>query len=63
MVVTHSIIGTGYQSPDGLIGDGVVPIVSAHRPDVSTERLVKATHSGILKDAVAAAELKCILMQ
>lgn len=63
MVVTHSIIGTGYQSPDGLIGDGVVPVISAHRPDVRTERLVKATHSGILQNADAAAELKCILMQ
>jgi pimeloyl-ACP methyl ester carboxylesterase len=62
-VATHSIIGTGYQSPDGLLGDGVVPVISAHRPDVSTERLVKATHSGILKDVNAAAELKCILMQ
>ena len=62
-VVTHSIIGTGYQSPDRLIGDGVVPIISAHRPDVRTERLVKATHSGILQNAEAAAELKCILLQ
>lgn len=63
MVVTHSIIGTGYQSPDGLIGDGVVPVISAHRSDVRTERLVKATHSGILQNGDAAAELKCILMQ
>ncbi|MFO1002966.1 MAG: alpha/beta fold hydrolase [Planctomycetaceae bacterium] len=63
MVLTHSIIGTGYRSPDGLIGDGVVPVISAHRPDVRTERFVKATHSGILQNTDAAAELKCILME
>ncbi|RLS33789.1 MAG: alpha/beta hydrolase [Planctomycetota bacterium] len=60
-VATHSIIGTGYRSPDGFMGDGIVAIVSAHRSEVRTEYFVKATHSGILKNSAAAAELTCIL--
>ena len=60
-VATHSIIGTGYRSPDGFMGDGVVALVSAHRSEVRTEYFVKATHSGILKNSAAAAELTCIL--
>jgi pimeloyl-ACP methyl ester carboxylesterase len=61
LVQTHSIVGTGYFSPDGCRGDGVVPLVSARRPDVRTECCVRATHSGILRSPAAAAELACIL--
>ena len=43
------------------MGDGIVAIVSAHRSEVRTEYFVKATHSGILKNSAAAAELTCIL--
>lgn len=60
-VRTHSIIGTGYRSPDGCLGDGVVAIQSARRSDVRTECFVNASHSGILKNAATAAELVCIL--
>ncbi len=60
-VETHSIVGTGYRSPDGYLGDGVVALVSARRPDVLTEYFVKATHSGILRNAATAEELTCIL--
>ncbi len=60
-VDTHSIVGTGYRSPDGYLGDGVVALISAQRSDVRTEYFVKATHSGILQNAAAAAELTCIL--
>ncbi len=60
-IETHSIVGTGYRSPDGYLGDGVVALLSARRSDVRTECLVKATHSGILRNTAAAAELICIL--
>lgn len=60
-VETHSIVGSGYLLPDGYMGDGVVAILSARTPNVRTEYFVKATHSGILKDAAALAELMCIL--
>lgn len=60
---THSIIGTGYLVPDGYIGDGVVPLVSARRPGVKSEYFVRATHSGILKAPPAMTELVRILRQ
>ena len=60
-VSAHSIIGTGYLLPDGYTGDGVVAVASAHVPDVETEFFVQATHSGILRNAVAASELNRIL--
>lgn len=60
-VSAHSIIGTGYLLPDGYTGDGVVAIASARVPDIQTEFLVQATHSGILKNPAAASELNCIL--
>ncbi len=60
-VSAHSIIGTGYLLPDGYTGDGVVAVASARVPDVQTEFFVQATHSGILRNAVAARELNCIL--
>jgi pimeloyl-ACP methyl ester carboxylesterase len=60
-VDAHSIIGTGYLSPDGYVGDGVVAVISARQPNVRTEYFVQATHSGILRHRGAKAELMCIL--
>lgn len=60
---THSIIGTGYVSPDGFWGDGVVALPSARRPDVDTECILEATHSGILRNPQATAELIAVLIQ
>jgi pimeloyl-ACP methyl ester carboxylesterase len=60
-VSAHSIIGTGYLLPDGYTGDGVVAVASARVSDVQTEFFVQATHSGILRNPVAASELVCIL--
>ena len=61
LVSTHSIIGTGYLLPDAHIGDGIVGLLSARIPSVQTEFFVQATHSGILRNPAAAAELMCIL--
>ncbi len=60
-VQTHSLIGTGYLSPDGYMGDGVVPVISARMPFVQTEYFVNATHSGILRNNAATGELMCVL--
>jgi pimeloyl-ACP methyl ester carboxylesterase len=62
-VSRHSIIGTGYLVPDGYLGDGVVPIVSARRHNVSSERFVRATHSGILRAPDAMTELIRLLRE
>ena len=63
LVSTHSIIGTGFLLPDLHWGDGIVAIPSARIPCVQTEFFVCATHSGILRNRAAAAELMCILMR
>jgi pimeloyl-ACP methyl ester carboxylesterase len=60
-VSSHSIIGTGYLLPDFYLGDGVVAIASARIPDVRTEYFVNATHSRILENRAAFAQLACIL--
>lgn len=63
LVSTHSIIGTGFLLPDLHWGDGIVAIPSARIPCVQTEFFLCATHSGILRNRAAAAELMCILMR
>ena len=60
-VAKHSIIGTGYLSPDGCVGDGVVAVPSARIPSVQTELFVLASHSGVLRSPAVAEELMCIL--
>jgi len=62
-VARHSIIGTGYMSPDGCVGDGVVAVPSARIPGVESEFFVNATHSGILSNLSVDAELMRILTQ
>ncbi len=62
-VTRHSIIGTGYLSPDGCVGDGVVAVLSARIPDVQSEFFVNATHSEVLRRRSVAAELIRILTQ
>lgn len=62
-VSSHSIIGTGYLVPDGYIGDGVVPLVSTRKPNVQSEFIIRATHSGILKAPPAMTELVRLLRQ
>ncbi len=62
-VSAHSIIGEGYLVPDGYMGDGVVPIVSARWPRVRSEYFVRATHSGILKAPPAMTELVRVLRE
>ena len=63
LVSGHSIIGIGFLLPDAHWGDGVVAIPSARIPCVQTEYFVTATHSGILRNRAATAELMCILMR
>lgn len=60
-VSAHSIIGTGYLLPDGYTGDGIVAVASARIPCVESEFIVRATHSGILRNPAATAELMRIL--
>gem|GEM_PF-848347 len=60
-VETHSLIGTGHLTPDGYDGDRVVPVISARRLDVASERFVNATHSGILEHPGTPLELIRIL--
>ena len=61
LVSAHSIIGIGFLLPDAQWGDGVVAVTSARIPSVQTEFFVPETHSGILHNAAATAELACIL--
>ena len=61
-VVYHSIVGKAQPlRPLDASSDGVVPYWSAHLDGAASEKVVRATHTGIVQDPEAIAELRRIL--
>lgn len=61
-VVCHSIVGKAQPlRPLAESGDGVVPYWSAHLDGAASEKVVRATHTGIVQDPEAIEELRRIL--
>lgn len=62
-VTTHSIIGTGHQSPVSGPGDCIVPASSAHVPGVVSQINVPATHTRVHHQPATILEVQRILAE
>jgi hypothetical protein len=57
----HSIVGDGFWTLGGGESDRIVPVESARKPGVVSEKFVNAKHGNIHKDPEGVAELLGIL--
>ncbi len=60
-VQLHSIVGSGFFMIGACDSDSVVPVESARKAGVVTERIIDAKHVDLHKSAEGVAELLCIL--
>ncbi len=60
-VELHTIAGYGYYTLGGGDSDRIVPLDSARKPGVVTERLIHAKHQKLHQNSAGVQELKCIL--
>jgi pimeloyl-ACP methyl ester carboxylesterase len=59
----HNIVGVRKGHDKGSWSDGVVSYQSAHRNDVTSEKIIKAGHRDVLRHPETVAELRRILLE